>query len=149
MDAGQVTEIYGKQGGAEQVVGSSGTLTVKGTLDMRTGSVLKTNGTQAGPTTALTDNGGGAVSNTLAAITVGSQLTDSTGGTPGATLAAMTAGSSYAQADMTAAKNSIASLAAQLNAANTAIGVLQNTVSSLATKVNALLTILKGINATS
>lgn len=42
-------------------------------------------------------------------------LTDNSGGTVSSTLAAITAGSTYAQADMVAAKNAIASLNAQIN----------------------------------
>ena len=42
-------------------------------------------------------------------------LTNNTGGTVSTTLAAITAGASYAQADMTAVKNALASIADQLN----------------------------------
>ena len=42
-------------------------------------------------------------------------LTNNTGGTVSTTLAAITAGASYTQADMTAVKNALASLADQVN----------------------------------
>lgn len=88
---------YRAQGGAVEVI--------QGELQIAPGGKITAGGTQAGPTIALTDNSGGTVTNTLAAIT---------------------AGASYSQADMTAVKNALASLAEQCNA---------------------LLTILKGIGA--
>ncbi len=48
-------------------------------------------------------------------------FTDNSGGTVSHTLAAVTAGGSYAQADIVALKNAVASLAAQLNAIKTAL----------------------------
>lgn len=48
-------------------------------------------------------------------------LTDSTGGAVSNTLAAITAGAAYAQADATATKNAIASLSAKVNAIRTAL----------------------------
>jgi hypothetical protein len=56
-------------------------------------------------------------------------LTDNTGGTVSTTLAAITAGASYAQADMVAAKNAIASLKAELTLARADVAALivQNT----------------------
>jgi hypothetical protein len=85
----QNTGIYGLQGGNVVVVSAVGV------INFETGSQIQVNGAQPGPTSALTDNTGGAVSNTLAAIT---------------------AGAGYTQADMVAAKNALASLAAKVNA---------------------------------
>lgn len=53
--------------------------------------------------------------------TDGSELTpftDNSGGTVSSTIAAIAAGASYAQADMVAVKNALASIVAQLNKIN-------------------------------
>ncbi len=97
---------------------------------------------QAVNVSALTDNTGGAVSSTLAAITVASTLTDSTGGSVSTTLAAITAGASYAQADLVAVKNGIASIAAIVNTDTAQVTVVKNAIASLSAKVDALLSAL-------
>ena len=53
-----------------------------------------------------------AVNGALAGVTT---FTDNSGGTVSNTLAAVAAGASYAQADIVALKNAVASLAAKLN----------------------------------
>ena len=88
--------------------------------------------------TALTDNTGGTVSQTLAAVTVPATITDSTGGSASTTFAPIAAGLLYIQSDGVAIKNALAQIVLNLNASNTAYGVLKNSISSLAAEVNAI-----------
>lgn len=74
---------------------------------------------------------------TMAARTAAT-LTNNTGGTVSTTLAAITAGAAYTQADMTAVKNALASLADQVNKIRTDDLDTANVVNSLIDDLQAL-----------
>lgn len=102
-----------------------------------TGSTYQAPAAPTAPGTALvalTDSSGGAVSNTIGALSTLSSLTDSSGGTVSTTIAAITD---------TPTKNAIASINAKLTSALQQLNQQKANVASLTSKINELAAILE------
>ena len=95
-------------------------------------------------TTLITNNSGGVVSTTLAAITSPTAVTNNSGGSVAdTTLAAITTGGGT-YPDATPTKDAIAKLAVLGNANAAAVIVLKNGLASLAARLNTLIDELDG-----
>jgi hypothetical protein len=103
-------------------------------------------GTQQANIVDLTNNSGGAVSNTIAAATNIAALTDSSGGAKDNTIEAV--GATNGGDVSGAINNNFAELAEELIAQRTLNTVLINAVASLAAKVNALNAALEAFGIT-